>query len=109
MLLRRRVLMIPGLMLAKRALAEPLSALQPGDYGYMHDIYHPFYQQVFGGGHCLCGDGDCRATYWRYTQMGSSIGFDVFVNRAWWPLLKGVYIPDPKTIPNELRNDPAHV
>ena len=33
----------------------------PGDFGYMHDKYHPQYQAVFGVNlECSCGEGDCR-------------------------------------------------
>jgi hypothetical protein len=88
------------------ARADPL----PGDEGYGHDAYHQYYkrQDVFGG-HCTCSIGECRATRWRQTQLGSEVGYDVFVNRKWYPLPKDVYRPDERKVPADLRSDPAHV
>jgi hypothetical protein len=83
----------------------------PGDFGYKHKRYHPYYQALFGKlGHCACGTGECRVTDWRMTILNSPIGFDVIVERNWWPLPGNVWMPkagDP--IPPELFKERAHV
>jgi len=110
MITRRGLLIVTtGLLLPlRRAFADQEGPLQPGDKGYKHHEYHPFYEVVFGP-HCRCGDGDCRVTDWRETKLGSKIGYDVLVNREWYPLPDDVYIPPPHLVPTELRRERAHI
>ena len=82
--------------------------LDYGDKGFHHKEYHDDYAQVFGK-YCRCGEGECRATIWRRTQLQSPIGYDVVVDREWRPLPPNVYLPPSDKIPQALRNDPAHV
>ncbi|MDE2071610.1 MAG: hypothetical protein KGI70_02685 [Patescibacteria group bacterium] len=82
----------------------------PGDFNFDHAEHHADYQTVFGS-HCGCGDGECRVTVWRKTTLGSPKGFDVVVERRWWPLPANVWMPDPENVevPLGLRLDRAHV
>ena len=82
-----------------------------GDYECMHAKYHnPYYQNLFGVlGKCSCGSGDCRATDWRETTLGSPKGYDVVVNRNWCALPAGTWIPEPQQVPHELLFERAHV
>lgn len=112
---RRKFLhMLPGIVLPGQVLLRAATAnaheLEPGDYGYRHDEFHRFYQlsTVFGG-HCFCGNGTCRATIWRPTELRSPVGFDVIIERQWWPLPATVYQPDSMKLPPELFVDKAHV
>ncbi len=114
-MLRRSLLCaIPSIVLPGHVLFRVAPAiaheLEPGDYGYRHDEFHRYYQlSVVFGGHCFCGDGDCRATIWRPTELKSPIGFDVIVERRWRPLPATVYQPDSFKLPPELFVDKAHV
>jgi hypothetical protein len=89
----------------------PLEGTQPGDYGYKHWMYHASYQQLFGAlGHCACGDGECRVTDWRTTQLESPKGYDVIYQRSWYALPITAWMPDdPKLIPADLFRERAHI
>lgn len=82
----------------------------PGDYGYHHERYHPAYQKLFGIlGKCSCGDGDCRATVWRYNST-SPWRYDILVERDWYPITGSTWMPDDSTpVPAELFEELAHV
>jgi hypothetical protein len=84
----------------------------PGDYGYKHDSYHPIYQEVFGKSlHCTCGDGECRATDWRPTELHSPAGYDIIAYRKWEPLPKNVWMPPPEVLKvwPQLLEERAHI
>lgn len=82
----------------------------PGDYGYLHDKYHRYYEIVFGEIlECACGAGDCRVTYWRQTKMGSPHGYDIVLLRRWEPLPAEARMPKPEEIPPQLLTEWAHV
>ena len=109
-MMTRRSLFITAtvLLLPQRAFADQQRQLHPGDLGYKHELYHPYYQQVFSP-HCSCGVGDCRVTDWRLSELGSVHGYDVIVDRAWYPLPNDVYIPPPQLVPSALRQERAHI
>jgi hypothetical protein len=108
---RRLVPLILGSIVARSTQSRANGDdLHLGDDGFQHDRFHPFYplKEVFGG-HCSCGDGDCRPSKWRLTELGSPALYDVWVREDWHPLPEKVYQPDRSRVPPELRAYTAHV
>ncbi|HEY4502247.1 MAG TPA: hypothetical protein VJH21_00230 [Candidatus Paceibacterota bacterium] len=70
----------------KDLLVEVNTDLQPGDKGYRTNEFDPLYQELYSSGKCNCKHGYCRPTDVRSTILGAKSGYDVVVNRHWFPV-----------------------